>query len=261
MEAELERVLARAGMAVGGQAVGERRGARARRRDPATSRPWLPSSEQTLTCSSAPRSSSGRQPLVARRRRARGGRAAGRSRAPLSRAAAASKSSSMPSNGHSSSSQGARGGPWAIRSSSARRQHQRVLVGELAAGVQAHGEAGAVDLAAAPRRGGRPARGAATRGKCARLTCGVQATSRTPSACRRRAWRRVSSIVVAPSSMPGRRWQCRSTYDTAIRASSRRPSGKGAVTAAKRSPNARRNHRRRRGAHADPSAELGQRTR
>jgi hypothetical protein len=129
VEAELKRVLAAARVAVGRQAEGEA----ARTRAPAvcwTSRPWLPSSEQTLTCSSAPaaRSScSGFQPSW-RILAVRSG-CASRSPYPRSprRGAAARNDSSMLANGHSSSSQRARRGPCAISSrfpaGSPRRAH------------------------------------------------------------------------------------------------------------------------------------------
>src|SRR3954447_916997 len=43
--------------------------------------------------------------------------------------------------------------------------------------------------------------------------CGVTVASRTPWATSRRAWARESSRILAPSSTPGRRWRCRSTWD------------------------------------------------
>ena len=52
-----------------------------------------------------------------------------------------------------------------------------------------------------------------TCGKSMRLMCGVHATSVTPAASSRRAWAIVYAIAGAPSSRPGSRWQCRSTYD------------------------------------------------
>ena len=55
--------------------------------------------------------------------------------------------SSRPSNGHSSRSHGACAGPWAISAKLLGVELQRVLVGELAALVQADAQALGVELA------------------------------------------------------------------------------------------------------------------
>ena len=68
------------------------------------------------------------------------------------------KSSSMPSNGHSSSSQRRAGRALRDQLELVRREHQRVVVPELAAAVQPHVDPAALDRALDLVAGGRQAR-------------------------------------------------------------------------------------------------------
>ena len=204
--AERERALARAGVRIRGQAVRAARGARGAPRCRARCGPCSPSSEETLTCSSAPSSRCG----------------SSRSSGPRD-ALGVGEQQAVAEAG-----QAGDGGVEDVVEALERaleQQPRRVLRAlgdqrELALGRararprRRARRPGAGGRRARPRRSraARPrARSASSamsmRGKCARLMCGVQATSSTPSACSRRAKRRVSSIVAAPSSRPGRRWR------------------------------------------------------
>ena len=91
-----------------------------------------------------------------------------------------------------------------------RAQRGRALGVDLAAGVEVEVDAGGVERGL--QRARAPGMVATSSGNHGWPTCGVTVASWTPSLASRPAWTRLAARSRGPSSTPGRRWRCRSTW-------------------------------------------------
>src|SRR4051812_5890102 len=187
--------------------------ARTSRRAPSrASGPWRSSSEQALTCSTAPACSAGRTSAGPpwSRPAARSGWAITTPKPrPRIVASASANAASTPAKGTSASTQRAPRGPWAMPSSS------RAVRSAAAAGWSSPPACSRNAMpSTSSRRCSAAVRAgivAGSTGKYGEPTCGVTVAATTPAPTMRAAWRRAAASSGAPSSTPGRRWRCRST--------------------------------------------------